>query len=86
MCDGNKMDCEGDTCSYDKMHDDNYSWLSDKTNTFKHCFVAPRMIAEIEEKSIIFTGHCKVKDWYCNLKDSIVVWNKDVVHVCFLGK
>ena len=82
MCDDNKMDCEGDTCSYDKMPDDNYSWLSDKTNTFKHCFVAPRMIAEVEEDSIIFTGHCKVKDWYCNLKDSIVVWNKDVVHEC----
>ena len=82
-CDKSVMTCdEANNCRYEEFPPDDYSWLRDSTKTFAHCYVSPKMIAESDLESHIFTGFCKVSDWFCVLHDSIVVWGKEVVHSC----
>jgi len=82
-CDKNIMTCdENENCRYETFPPDEFSWFSDSTKTFSHCYVSPRIIAESNINSHIFTSNCKVSDWSCLLKDSIVVWHRDVVQAC----
>ena len=74
-CDKNNMICdENENCRYETFPPDEFTWFKDSTKTFSHCYVSPRVIAESSENSHIFTGQCKVSDWFCLLKDSICVW------------
>ncbi len=83
LCDKNLMKCdENNNCRYEDFPPDQFSWFTDSTKTFSHCYVSPRVIAESTENSHIFTSNCKVSDWFCVLMDSIVVWDKSVVHTC----
>ena len=82
-CDKNIMSCdENFNCRYELFPPDRFSWFGDSTFTFSHCFVSPRIITESHESSHIFTSKCKVSDWFCLLKDSIIVWPKSVVQEC----
>ena len=82
-CDKNIMTCdENENCRFETFPPDEFSWFSDSTKTFSHCYVSPRIIAESNINSHIFTSNCKVSDWSCLLKDSIVVWHRDVVQTC----
>jgi hypothetical protein len=79
----NEMSCDdNNNCNYEGFPSDAYSWLRDVTMSFAHCYISPRLIAEADLTSHIFNGICKVSDWYCNLKDTIIVWSKDVIHTC----
>ncbi len=82
-CDKEIMTCdENQNCNYEDFPPDQYSWLGESSKTFFHCYFSPKIITESDLDSHIFTGFCKVSDWSCNLRDSIVVWGKDVVHSC----
>jgi len=82
-CNKNNMTCDdNDHCRFEGFPKDRYTWLRTFTDTFSHCYFSPRMIAESNENSRIFTDSCKVKDFYCILGDSVVVWNKEVIHSC----
>ena len=82
-CEHNIMSCDdNDNCRYDSFPPDEYSWLADSTKSFSHCFLSPKIIAESDLDSHIFTGFCRVSDWFCLLRDSIVVWSKDIFHNC----
>ena len=77
------MSCdEKNNCNYEEFPPDEYSWFGESTKTFYHCYFSPKVISESDIDSHIFTGFCKVSDWFCILRDSIVVWSKDVVHSC----
>ena len=79
----NDMKCdENNNCNYEGFPLDEYSWFRDSTKSFAHCYVTSRFIAEADLNSHIFNGFCKISDWFCNLKDSIVVWHRDIVHSC----
>jgi hypothetical protein len=82
-CDKNIITCdENENCRFETFPPDEFSWFSDSTKTFSHCYVSPRIIAESSVNSHIFTSTCKVSDWSCYLKDSIIVWHRDVVQTC----
>jgi hypothetical protein len=79
----NQMTCDENlNCNYEGFPPDDYSWFRDTTTSFAHCYVSNRMIAENDLNSHVFNGFCKVSDWFCSLKDSIIVWHRDVVHTC----
>ena len=79
----NQMNCDENlNCNYEGFPPDDYSWFRDTTKSFAHCYVSNRMIAENDLNSHIFNGFCKVSDWFCSLKDSIIVWHRDVVQSC----
>ena len=78
------MICDDDflNCRYEKFPLNDYHWMKDITKSFAHCYFSTRMISETNLDSHIFNGYCKVSDWFCALHDSIIVWHRDVYHLC----
>ena len=69
--------CNNKNCRDESFPPDEFSWFRDTTS-----FLSPRVIAESSNTSLIFTNDCIVSDWYCQLHDSVIFWQKDVVHTC----
>jgi hypothetical protein len=59
-----------------------FSWLSTKTYTDYSCTVKPRVISSNSENNRVFGTKCIIKDIKCELHDSIIVWENDIIHKC----
>jgi hypothetical protein len=81
-CQRNKMQCDGEYCSYEAIPNFEFSWLSTKTYTDYSCTVKPRVISSNSENDRVFGTKCIIKDKKCELHDSIIVWENDIIHKC----
>lgn len=81
-CKDSKMDCDGDSCSYSAKLIPDFKWLQEKTIVEYSCSFSPKLIMAKTLNDSLFSTNCKVKDMFCLLHDSIIIWNSTVYHEC----
>lgn len=81
-CDKAIMTCDGDVCHYDGTPKPEFKWLSSSVHTGSICLRRVRILIAKDQDSVVFGNTCKVKDLNCKLKNSIIVWNPDIVDPC----
>jgi hypothetical protein len=81
------MDCDNDGCfgQFIPKVEDSNAWIgSEKINGYS-CSISYRIINAENTETRIFNSikyPCKARDLECPLLDSIIIWNKDVIHEC----
>ena len=69
-------------CEFNGRIDATYAWWSTvKKETFTCKLKISKFIAQSIESNI-FNTKCQVKQLYCSLSNSIIVWKKDVLDMC----
>jgi len=81
-CQRNDMKCDREYCSFIAVPKYEYGWLSTKTYTDYSCSIKPRVISAVTENDRVFGTKCIIKDLKCELQDSIIIWNLDIIHKC----
>jgi hypothetical protein len=81
-CGNNLMNCDGDNCEFYPTLTPEYNWNSDTRILYEECIISSRFISAKNVDSKIIAPHCSVKDKQCVLHDSVVVWDKTVIHEC----
>ena len=74
--------CDNQICQFIGKPTEEFSWWTTTTVFSYKCSVITRRIDALNNESMVFNKNCKVKDFVCELHDSIIVWNKDVVDSC----
>ena len=82
LCENRPMSREHNVCVLEDSTNENFSWW--RTNVVQNfsCDVVPRSILGDDLNSKVLSENCRVGDYSCLLKDSIIVWNSSVVHSC----
>ena len=85
-CNGKEMVCDGldGKCSYKEEPTVEFAWLQYTNAQSYHCNYQPRKIKARSGESPLFRKGCKVKDLFCKLEESMIVWSRDVIPVCEL--
>jgi len=81
-CQRNLMQCDGEYCSYEAIPNFEFSWLSTKSYTDYSCTIKPRVMSANSENDRVFGTKCIIKDRKCELHDSIIIWENDIIHKC----
>jgi len=81
-CQQNQMQCDGEYCSYEAVPKFEFSWMSTKTYTDYSCSIKPRVISANSENDRVFATKCIIKDKKCELHDSIIIWDNEIIHKC----
>ena len=86
-CGGDDMNCDKDGCKFmnePSFNEDNWSYFTtvDPTITFKTCRVTFKELISHSIDDQIFSHNCIVKDFFCELDSSIIVWDKNVINQC----
>ncbi|CAF1024056.1 unnamed protein product [Brachionus calyciflorus] len=78
-CHGHGMRCSDKDCEYDGSPNTRYSWLSTVTNTGTSCSFKK---VDIKSKDPTFNDGCESENLECDLGESILIWNADLVNSC----
>ena len=81
-CQRNQMKCDGEYCSFEAIPNFEFSWLSTKSYTDYSCTIKPRVISASSENERVFGTKCVIKDKKCELHDSIIIWDNEIIHRC----
>jgi hypothetical protein len=82
-CRGKTMTCPThSSCKYTPQIIADYRWFSTTTVTDYECHFSSRIINAKKLDDNMFDSLCKARDTFCRLEDSIIVWNKSVIHLC----
>jgi hypothetical protein len=79
------MECEGQGCQYNDITEETYSWFSDTIAEHYKCEFFPRTITAESENTLLFANThnlCTPKDTFCELHDSILIWDQNIIHNC----
>ncbi|RNA35356.1 hypothetical protein BpHYR1_031094 [Brachionus plicatilis] len=76
------MNCVGEHCSFSKIPESRYSWMQDLSVTSYSCKVTPKVISAKKENDTLFNSNCKATDLKCILDNSIIIWDRVVIHEC----
>ena len=82
-CETEPMTCEGDSCTGSLIPNDNYVWMSIVRQVGYKCSFWPKILNTATVNDVLFgsTSHpCKALDFECYFHDSIVAWDKSVIH------
>ncbi|RNA35861.1 Transposon Ty3-I Gag-Pol poly [Brachionus plicatilis] len=66
-------------CEFDENPIENFKWLSTVLTTGYYCRLQK---TKIRYKNKIFNEICNADNLECNLGDSILIWNKEIVNSC----
>ena len=80
MCGDNKMTCENSNCWFTPTVTPDYKWWDTVTVKVESCKFHPKTIVAKDLKTSLFGTRCLPEDLECNLHDSIVVWEKNILH------
>ena len=82
-CGPNKfLTCSDEYCKFSETIIPEYSYFYKIIKESVHCVTIPKMIVAKEENSHIFNSKCTPLDFKCELDDSIIIWNKNIIHQC----
>jgi len=82
-CRGKTMTCPThSSCKYTPQLIADYRWFSTTKVTDYECHFSSRIINAKKLDDNMFDSLCKARDTFCRLEDSIIVWNKSVIHLC----
>ncbi|RNA14087.1 hypothetical protein BpHYR1_047806, partial [Brachionus plicatilis] len=76
--DGHGYECNGN-CEFDENPIENFKWLSTVLTTGYYCRLQK---TKIIYKNKIFNEICNADNLECNLGDSILIWNREIVNSC----
>lgn len=90
ICNGKKMSCKSqDQCIFiEERHPDRDThpwWLGSHVFTLHECrFINRLVVTDSFEKNVLHgsIGTCKANDLYCELSQSVVIWEKDIIRKC----
>ena len=82
MCQNQKMTCDGDTCSGRIEPEEDSSFFRDIRNVGHSCVFTKRAVSAVKQDDPLFGQKCRASDEYCQLHDSIIVWDKSIIHIC----
>jgi hypothetical protein len=85
QCGDRKMSCDGENCILDFVPKPDFRWWSTVTKVGEHCSLTNRVIHGKDRTSKLFKsidGDCRAQDLECVMSDSIIIWDKNVIHEC----
>ena len=82
-----KMSCDGDGCfgSFPPERNGTESFWGTVTRKGYTCWISNRVITDDSAETRIFhsvTQLCKAIDLECSMVDSIIIWNRHIIHRC----
>ena len=80
------MICENSNCWYTPTIKAEYKWWDTVVIKEESCKFHPKTIVAKDIKSNLFGTRCLPEDLECNLHDSIVIWEKSILHECPFNK
>jgi len=80
-CGGNQMTCDSNGCWYAPTAVPDYKYLRNVDVVVENCRFTTKLILAKDKNEKLFEN-CYVQDYFCNLHDSIIIWDKSVVHEC----
>jgi len=87
QCRGKVMTCSNrSTCKYKPHIAADYRWFSTTTVTDYECHFTSRIVNAKKVNDTVFDSLCRVRDLFCRLEESIIVWNASVIHLCPFSK
>lgn len=81
-CYEKEMICEEGICSYKSVPEPVFSYASTNTQQGVECTYLKRRIVASSKQEEVFGTRCKVIDLKCKKKDSIIVWEEDIIRRC----
>ena len=59
-----------------------YVWLRTIEKTTYNCYFYPKVISAAHEYSQLFGKACYASEGFCPMHESIIVWDKEILHAC----
>ena len=59
-----------------------FSWWKEIKKDTYNCKLSPKVITVEKVDDHLFGTNCKASDLSCQLVDSILIWNTDIIHEC----
>ena len=86
-CEKIRMNCDNNYCVTDEKPNLKYNWLQTNKYEYVYCEIYEMNIISENKDTKIFTqqhikSSCLAKDLYCQLKNSIIVWELNIIHEC----
>ena len=79
LCDSHVMSCEENICHYDGTPFPIYKYLQ---NIVTEGYICRKWYRNLESKDEIILEKCRINDLECQLKDSIVIWENNILNNC----
>ena len=76
------MNCDGEFCSVEEIVKEEFSWWKEIKKDTYNCKLSPKVITAEKVDDHLFGTNCKASDLSCQLVDSILIWNTDIIHEC----
>jgi hypothetical protein len=76
-----KTKCYSNGCWYTPTTIPVYNYLRNVEIVVDNCRFTSKLILTKEKNEKLF-DHCNVEDYYRNLQDSVIIWDKSVIHEC----
>ena len=79
------MSCENGGCYYEDTPKPEFSYFKTIEKIQTKCIFFPRIITAANVDDLLFSNYhhpCKADSEFCKLHDSVVIWNKDIIHEC----
>ena len=82
-----RMSCDHQGCSIEDFPEERFNWLeTNRLHGIKCSFHKASIMAKDEVSKLYYNEQCNVKDFHCDLGDSILVWNNSVINSCPFNK
>lgn len=76
------MQCENTQCWFTPIVTPVYSWFNTVTQMVFSCSYNLKPIVAHDVNSHLFGTRCVASDEECRLHDSLIIWNKSIIHDC----
>ena len=81
-CGNNFLNCVGSNCEFVPELTPKYRWLSSFVHSEIACYTREISVIAENLNDKLFGLNCVAKDYKCETKKSIIIWDKDIVHEC----
>ena len=84
-CLTNAMLCENDGCYFENKPTPEFEFWKTIEKTQTKCVFIPRIKTSTNVDDLLFSNYhhpCRAVEMFCKLHDSVIIWNKDIIHEC----
>ena len=81
-CDNQNMVCTSSTCHYIPKAKKSFTWMGTNVVTTYECHFTTRIVTAEKEDTFLFGQKCIATDLFCNLLESIIIWETKIIHKC----
>ena len=85
-CKESPMNCDADYCTYSANPKAAFSWLKERKSETFSCSFSTKVITAKNQFDHLFGLNCQIKNLFCYLPDSIIIWDETIYHECPLYK